>query len=164
MPLKLYLMRHAQSADKQPGQADKERELTTVGMRQSLQIGGYLHSQKFFFDLFLSSTANRAKATSEFVLEALKMSGENIQFDEEIYNASTRTLFSQIANIDNKFTSVILVGHNPSITYLAEYLTKNEIGDMTPAGLAMIQFGNSKWSEIQEGSGELVRYICPELL
>ena len=48
MSLKLYLMRHAQSADKQPGQADKERELTNEGMLQSLQIGGYLQAEKFF--------------------------------------------------------------------------------------------------------------------
>ena len=164
MSLKLYLMRHAQSADKQPSQADKERELTAEGMRQSLQIGAYLHTEKFFFDLFLSSTAIRAKATSEFVLEALKISSENIQFEEEIYNASARTLFAHVLNIDNKVTSAILVGHNPSITYLAEYLTKKEIGDMVPAGLAIIHFENKSWSEIQEGSGELVRYIYPELL
>lgn len=157
-------MRHAQSADKQPGQADKERELTSEGMRQSLQMGAYLQSEKFFFDLFLSSTANRAKATSEFVLEALKISSEEIQFEEEIYNASTRTLFAQILNIENNINSVILVGHNPAITYLAENLTKKEIGDMAPAGLAIIHFKNLTWREIQEGSGELVRYICPELL
>jgi phosphohistidine phosphatase len=164
MPLKLYLMRHAQSADKQPGQADKERELTSEGMRQSLQIGAYLHSGKIFFDLFLSSTAIRAKATSEFVLEALKLPAENIQFEEEIYNASARTFLAQIVGIDAKYTSVMIVGHNPSITYVAEYLTKSEIGDMAPAGLAIIHFNHSNWNEIREGSGELVRYICPELL
>lgn len=157
-------MRHAQSADKQPGQPDKERELTSEGMLQSLQMGAYLQSEKFFSDLFLSSTAIRAKATSEFVLEALKLPAEIIHFEEEIYDASARTFLAQIVGIDAKYNSVMIVGHNPSITYVAEYLTKSEIGDMAPAGLAIIHFNHSKWSEIHEGSGELVRYICPELL
>jgi phosphohistidine phosphatase len=164
MSLKLYLMRHAQSADKQPGQADKDRELTNEGMRQSLQIGAYLKSEKKNFDLFLCSTAIRAKSTAEFVLEALNVPADKIQFDEEIYNASIRTLYQQIMRIDELITSIMIIGHNPTVSYLAEYLTKKEIGDMSPGSLVIIHFNHTKWNEIQEGSGELVRYIYPEML
>ena len=119
MPKKLYLMRHAQSADKQPGQPDIARELTAHGMREALQIGAYLQSENFFCDLFLCSTAIRAKSTMEFVLEALKMSTEKIQINSEIYNASTRVLYEHIVNLDDQLNSVMIIGHNPSITYLS---------------------------------------------
>jgi phosphohistidine phosphatase len=164
MALKLYLMRHAQSADKQPGQPDKERELSPEGMRESHQMGAFLLSQKFFFDLFLCSTANRAKSTASLVLDVLKLPPEIIQFDEEIYNASTRTLFAQVTQLGPAIQSVMIIGHNPTLTYLAEYLTKGEIGDMAPAGLAIIHFDQSAWTEINEGTGQLVRYICPEMI
>lgn len=157
-------MRHAQSADKQPGQLDKGRELTSEGMRQSLQIGSWLQAENFFCDLFLCSTAIRAKSTAEFVMEALKLPSEKILMEEELYNASIRTLYALITGIDNTINSVMIVGHNPSISYLAEYLTKKEIGDMATAGLAIIHFNHLKWNEVQEGSGELVHYICPEML
>lgn len=164
MPRYLYLMRHAQSADKQPGQADKDRELTSQGMMEALQMGAYLKTQNFFCDLFLSSTAVRAKFTSEYVLEALKWPMEKIQVNEEIYDASARTLFEFVGKLENEANSVMLVGHNPSITYLAEYLTKAEIGDMSTAGLAMIEFDISHWSDATQGSGKLIRYICPEMI
>jgi len=164
MAKKLYLMRHAQSADKQPGQPDIERELTVHGMREALQIGAYLQSENFFCDLFLCSTAIRAKSTMEFVLEALKLPAEKILFNDEIYNASTRVLYEQIVNMDDHVNSVIIVGHNPSITYLTENLTRAEVGDMAPAGLAIIHFNIAKWRDIAEGCGELIRYICPQTI
>ena len=73
----LYLMRHAQSADKQPGQADKERELTLKGMQDATLIGRYLHDQKKIPKIFLSSTANRAKTTTQLVCDVLKIENEN---------------------------------------------------------------------------------------
>jgi phosphohistidine phosphatase len=164
MSLKLYLMRHAQSVDKQPGQTDKERELTERGMRESMQMGAYLKGEKNFFDLFLSSTATRAKLTSQYVLEAMKLPTEKIHFEDELFDASVRTLYEFILKLDDTLGSVIIVGHNPTITYLAEILTKEEIGNMATAGIAIINFNVSSWKEVHEGTGELVRYICPELL
>ena len=56
------------------------------------------------------------------------------------------------------------VGHNPTITHVAEYITKAEIGDLVPGGLAIIQFNFNSWNEVSEGNGELVNYIYPAML
>lgn len=53
------------------------------------------------------------------------------------------------------------VGHNPTISYLAEYMSKAEIGDMTTAGIAIITFNIASWSEVSQGNGELLRYLTP---
>lgn len=157
-------MRHAQSAEKQTGQSDKERELTPLGLRQSMQIGNFLHKNSFSPDIILSSTAIRAQQTASHILDSLKLMPEIIKYEEELYSASVRTFFHLISQLDTELTNVLIIAHNPTISYLAEYLTKSEIGDMPPAALAMIQFNLTNWNNLAEGSGRLLQLITPELL
>jgi phosphohistidine phosphatase len=158
----LYLMRHAQSADKQPGQSDKDRELTVQGIRDSIKIGSWLHTQKINPDLIVSSTAMRAKATSGLLLDTLKLMPEKIQLNEELYEASVRTFLREITQLEDTLNHVLCVGHNPTISYLAEYLTKAEIGDLPPGGLVIIQFEILLWQKIGEASGKFIKLIIPE--
>src|SRR5688572_22307160 len=160
----LYLMRHAQSADKHLSQADKERELTPKGLNDAILIGAYLYRQKINFDLVVASTANRAKHTAELVIDASKMMPDKIRLEEELFTASVRTFLQVVNQLDDEFSHVMCIGHNPVISYLAEYLTKAEIGDMPPAGLAIIQFKTQHWKELSQGSGELMNFLTPEML
>src|SRR5262245_19257785 len=124
MPRYLYLLRHAQSAERQPRQTDFDRELTPLGIKQSLQVAKFLQEQKTFPQIIHSSGAQRAKATTSMIADALKYDSERIFFHEELYEASTRTFFQFVTHIDDNFQQVMCVGHNPAISYLAEYLTK----------------------------------------
>jgi len=158
----LYLMRHAQSADKQPGQADKERELTLKGMRDATRIGRHLYDQKIIPKIIFASPAIRANATAQLVSDGLKTDSEKILLDEELYEASVRTFLEFVKQQDDANNNIMCVGHNPSISYLAEYLTKAEIGDMPPGAVAIIQFNTSNWKDSDQGSGTLVTFITPE--
>lgn len=164
MPKFLYLMRHAHSAEKQPGQTDKDRELTPVGVKEALRMGAFLASEKITPDIIYTSEAARAVTTSHLLCDALKLDYEKIIQDEELYRASVRTFFELIENIDMQFNRVMCVAHNPVISYLAEYLTKAEIGDMTTAGIAAIRFDIPSWKDISEGNGELIQYTSPSML
>jgi phosphohistidine phosphatase len=160
----LYLMRHAQSADKQPGQADNERELTLKGMQDATQIGRHLYSEKIIPKFILSSTAIRAKTTAQLVSDVWKYETEKIQLEEELYEASVRTFLQLVKQLDDSIDSIMCVGHNPAISYLAEYLTKAEIGDMSPGSLVIIQFQTKSWNDSNEGTGALTTFITPENL
>jgi phosphohistidine phosphatase len=56
------------------------------------------------------------------------------------------------------------VGHNPTISYLAEALTKAEIGTMVTGGLVIIKFSVNSWNEVTAGNGELINYVQPEMV
>jgi len=164
MPRFLYLLRHSQSADKQMGQRDLERELTPDGVKQSLMMGTWLFRQNIFPDIILSSTAERAKATAGLVADTLKLDIDKIQLQEDLYDASTRTFFQFVTQLEDQFQHILCVAHNPVISYVAEYLTKAEIGDMPPAGLAVIKFNIQSWKDVGEGNGELMNYVNPQML
>jgi len=164
MPRYLHLMRHTQSAEKQIGQRDETRELTPEGVKQALLIGNYLFQQKISPDCILCSPAERAKATANLVSDALRLDPEKVIPQEELYDASTRTFFQFVCGLEDYRSTVVCVAHNPAISYLAEYLTGAEIGDMVPGGLAIIRFNISSWKEVSQGNGELENYITPEML
>ena len=158
----LYLMRHSQSADKQPGQSDKERELTQQGMHDALLAGRYLAQQKINLDVVICSTAVRAHRTAELLSDILQFDTAKLQLDDELYTASVRTFLSLVTQLDELHAHVMCVGHNPVISYLAEYLTKAEIGDMPPAGIAVIRLNVAHWKEMNQTTGELVALLTPD--
>ena len=162
MPRYLYLLRHAQSADKQTGQSDKQRELTSAGVKQSLQVASYFLQKKTFPDVIVSSPATRAKATVNWIADVIKIDQDKILYNDELYEASTRTLFHFITQLEDDYHHVMCVGHNPAISYLAEVLTKNEIGEMSPASLAIIQLNINSWKNLAEGSGNLLQHVRPD--
>ena len=153
-------MRHAQSAEKQGTQLDIERELTPAGMKESAAIGHFLKKNNYEVDLMVSSEAKRAQSTAALIHGILNIKSDFI-VHEELYEASVRNLLEVIGNLDNEFKNILLIGHNPYISYFAEYLTKAEIGSMDTGGLVSISFDISNWYEVSEGSGSLDNYVCP---
>jgi phosphohistidine phosphatase len=157
-------MRHAQSADRQPYQGDQERSLTPQGIKDSLLVGKHLESEKIDIQLILTSEADRAKQTAQIVCDGLLKDPALIVQSEILYQASPRTFLTLINSFDDQFHSILCVAHNPTITYLAEYLTGVAIGDMVPAGVVAIKFNIRSWQEVSGGNGELLHYTTPEML
>lgn len=158
----LYLLRHAQSADKQMGQHDKDRELTSKGLKDALIIGDYIKKQNLPVDIIITSPAERALATSRYVAEAMRFDADKIISNDELYDASTRTFNEFLIKLENDYQNIVCVGHNPAISYLAEHLTKDEIGDIVPAGFVIIKFDINQWKDIANTKGELIRYVHPD--
>ncbi|HCM76801.1 MAG TPA: phosphohistidine phosphatase [Cytophagales bacterium] len=159
----LYLMRHAQSAERQSGQHDKDRDLTGTGMKEAATIGHFLKKNNYDVDLIVSSAAKRAESTARLVHGILNLKTE-IHVEESLYEASVRNLLELTCGLDDGFKNILLIGHNPYISYFAELLTKAEIGSMATAGLVSIQFEISKWAEVTEGSGSFENYIHPSII
>ena len=158
----LFLYRHGEAAQSHSSDGDRERELTSKGISQSNQIGTYLLSNQLDVKTIFSSTALRAHQTAAITAEAMKMDTSAIVLDDELYSATTRMFFEFVSRMDSSLTNVMCVGHNPTLTYLAEYFTKESIGDIVPAGVVIIKFEIQSWSEVSQGNGQLVKYITPE--
>jgi phosphohistidine phosphatase len=158
----LYLLRHAKSDWSLPGQKDFERDLNTRGYNDAPRMGLIIADKGVSPDIIISSPSKRTTITAEFVAERLKYDINNIQFEDEIYEASPRTLFNLICGLNNKYNSVILIGHNPTFTYVAEYLTGAEIGNMPTCSIVNIYFDTDNWQEVSAKSGKLEWFEYPK--
>ena len=159
MPRRLYLLRHAQSAERQHGQTDFDRGLTPFGMQQATRVARFFLEQKSFPEIIHSSAAQRARTTAGLIAEQLRLRESDFMCHDVVYEASTRSLLEFVSGIDDNYQHVMCVGHNPAISYLAEYLTKAEIGEMVPAGMAIIELNIDSWKEAGKESAELLRYL-----
>jgi phosphohistidine phosphatase len=164
MPKQLYLLRHADSVPKQIGDHDKDRELTSNGIKESMIIGTFLQKNATQIDQIISSTANRAKSTTQIVSDAMHADPDKIIFIDELYEASFRTFYDVLTNLESGLNNVMFVGHNPTISYVAEFLATSPLNDMATCGLAIIKFNVGAWKDVTKGSGELASYTYPAQL
>lgn len=160
----LFLVRHAEATELGAGQKDIDRALTPTGYQDVPRIGRYLYLQECQPDIIIASDAVRAQTTAILLAEQLKYERHKIHYTEEIYKASVRSLLSLINDQKNSYTQVLIVGHNPVLTYLAEYLTKAEIGSIAPCGVVHLTCDTDRWMEFSEGNVQLATYMFPEKL
>lgn len=124
-------------------------------------MGGLMRRRELIPDVLLSSPAVRARTTAELVKQAGAFDAE-IRFVDEIYEASPGNLRQAVAAIENEFATALLVGHNPGIEGFIRYLTGN-LEPMPTAALAVIEIDVDRWSEVDEGCGELKTVIRPRV-
>lgn len=158
----LFLVRHAEATQNTAGVKDIERELTAKGYRDAPRIGRYFSENQIFPDMILCSSAVRAQSTAELMAEQLKYETNRIDYSEELYNASVRSLLAAINDADDAWNTLIVVGHNPAISYLSEYLSGEAIGSMDTAGYVRIEFEINSWQEVSQDSGTFILYQTPE--
>lgn len=161
MSKKLILVRHAKSDHSVVGQKDFDRELNAEGHRIAPRMGNRFAQKNIPFDAIISSPAIRAKSTAEYFAEQLKYDFDKIIFNENIYEASVRALLQEISEIDDSLNTVLLFGHNPGFSYLAESLTKSEIGDMPTCAIVIIDFKMRSWKDIVAANGTLIDFDYP---
>jgi len=158
----LILIRHAQSRNVEPGEKDVDRELTDSGIQDASRLARYMYLEKIIPEIILTSHAARAKETAQLFEEQLKLGHSDVIVDEELYEASVRTLLNVITKLDNGLKSVLIIGHNPSLTHLCEHLSKDVIGFLPPASMVHMTFDNLDWSKLDKGMGLLKEIKLPD--
>lgn len=159
----LLLIRHAKSDWSVSGQKDFDRALNARGIMDAPRMGSKLHELGIKPDLVISSPARRTTSTAEYICEQIQYPIEKIDFQEDIYEASVRTLLKVVNGLHDKENIVILIGHNPGFSYLAEYLTGTVIGDVPTCGIVELEFNFDSWKLVSQNTATLKRYVYPKM-
>jgi len=160
MAKQLLLVRHGKSDWGNLDLKDFDRPLNKRGKENAPEMAERLLSKSFKFDLIVSSPAKRAKTTAKYFAEAYHTS--EIQFEESIYEASATTLLQVINKLDDSANTVMMFGHNPGFTDLANELSHADIYNIPTAGMVLISFPFNSWSMVSKGTGELVFFDYPK--
>lgn len=154
MVRKLYLLRHGRTEHgfQMP---DVERALTRTGSDQVASLGKDMGKKGFCPDVIYCSTARRTRQTAGIFTGQLDCQCA-VEYREEIYEASVRTLLELVAKTDDRHHTALLIGHNPGLSYLYEYLTGAGADDMLPGELVCIGFEVVPWAEVSKGTGVIV--------
>jgi phosphohistidine phosphatase len=164
MTKKLFLVRHAKTEEGSFDKRDFDRVLTNRGMQDATKLGKYYYSNNSIPEQILTSDAARANTTAELIASQVGYELSRIHINHEIYEASVRTLFQLVTDFKDEWESVMIVGHNPPINYLAEYLSGADIGHMYTGSCAVISFETNSWAEISQDAGTLDEYTIAKKL
>lgn len=156
----LFLLRHAKAVSGSDGLRDLDRSLTDEGHRQAERIGKYLKEQNVGFDLVLSSTALRARDTTQLVLTAAEWIGE-VRYDQRIYDANRQQLLRVVSEIEGDKSKVLLVGHNPGLEELLQRLT-GRFEPMATGTITKIDLKAGTWTKAAEPDGHLDWLVRPD--
>jgi phosphohistidine phosphatase len=136
---KIILLRHGESADKQPGQSDFDRILTARGATSIATLARILTHENLIPDYFLVSPATRTKQTVGIIIERLAID-RTPHFESDLYNREETTYLQHISSIQAIWNCLLVVGHNPSISALAGKLTKKNFVGLHPGEAAILEF------------------------
>ena len=136
MSRELLVLRHGKSDWSTNASSDFERPLATRGRKAVKRMGRWLREQQLLPEHVVSSPAERAKQTT---LRACKFAGISktlVVWDQQIYEADVPDLLQVLAQCPQAKKRVMIIGHNPGLEDLVEYLGGDRV-DPPPDGKLM---------------------------
>lgn len=162
MSKKLVLMRHGKAEEAGVGRQDHQRELLQEGRFNAIKMGQRIKELGFIPDFVISSDSRRTTDTAFLFAEQLGYASSDVVLEERIYEASVRVLMQILGKIEEQYTNVVLVGHNPGISFLADFLLSGDLEEMGTCNVVGLEFDINSWSELDKGIGKLMFYEKPE--
>jgi phosphohistidine phosphatase len=143
----LFLIRHAKSSWEYPDLSDRQRPLSDRGRRAARKTGRRLAKYEVEPDLVLSSPAVRALKTARIIARRLHYPRRQIILDPRLYASSASDVLHAVHELDERFLTVLLVGHHPQITALARTFS-NQITHMSTCAVARFTFDVDAWTAV----------------
>ncbi|WP_199421830.1 SixA phosphatase family protein [Actinotalea solisilvae] len=117
---RLVLLRHAKAEPDAP--TDALRPLALTGRRQAGQVGASLASSGLVPDLALVSSAVRTRQTWDLVRSALGGPEPEAEVSDRLYEAGTSDVLDMVRAVDPRVATLLVVGHEPTMSSLAATL------------------------------------------
>jgi phosphohistidine phosphatase len=159
---RLLLVRHAKSSWRDPSLADIDRPLNQRGKRDAPVMGERLKAQGLLPDLIIASPAKRARKTAKILAEKLGYPKNKVVYEKGIYTEEVRGITARVQAVDAAVSSIMLVGHNPELTLLAEGLTARQVDNIPTCGVFCLEFSCQSWRDISAANSRLLFFDYPK--
>lgn len=141
---------------------DFERPLNKRGRKSAPLMGKFLKKLKAAPDIIISSPASRAAMTARIIADMINYPLEKIRYSEHIYEFSNDALIYVIEQIDNAANKAMVVGHNPALTDLANYIGNQPISNIPTCGILRLDLDITSWEKIDAHCGKVKFFEFPK--
>lgn len=141
-PKDLILMRHAEA-----GRAnhDHDRPLTEKGRAQATNMAARLTNLSDKIQTVLCSDALRTTMTWE-LMEGSIAKTAHIQLTPRLYLAGVGSLLGELMVLEETQQCVLLIGHNPGLENLIQFLTGEHMG-LSEATVVRLKHAGGTWMD-----------------
>lgn len=159
----LIIIRHAKTEKEHP-EGDHERELAERGVADAKELGHWLAAEGLLPDVVLTSTATRARQTTEHVLGGAGVEDAEIWPGGALYQRGTEGVLGAVREAPDDSSVVWAVGHEPTLSTLILALADalgsvsevlSSVGEKFPTATAAVLRVPVPWAELGEGMARL---------
>ncbi len=159
---RLILVRHGKSSWEYD-LPDEERPLKKRAYKDAALVSEALRKQMSFEGAVWSSNAKRALTTARLFQESLGVAESRFEVRPELYTFSAEVLRRIILNSGEKQDVLMIFGHNPALTDLANNLGDQFFDNIPTTGLVVLDFQDAaSWQDIETARTFL--YLFPKNL
>lgn len=157
----LYIVRHAKSSWADFGSDDFDRTLDSRGKHDLPLMGEELKKLGVKPDYIISSPAVRAITTAKGLAKALNFNEEGIDLHPNTYESSAQEMLKSIMTVPDSVNELMIVGHNPSVSFLVQDLANDWVMKYSTCGCYAIEFTETSWKDIIKGKKKF--WVYPKL-
>jgi phosphohistidine phosphatase len=152
----LVIVRHAKA--EAYGSTDHERPLTDRGITAAAEAGTWLAARGVTPDRALVSDAVRTRQTWEAMAAEAGWTLE-AELDSSLYEADADTVLDVVRELGDDVGTVLVVGHNPTMAYLAQVLDAAGAPQLAATGfptaaVAVFDYDGA-WADLAEAGARL---------
>jgi phosphohistidine phosphatase len=156
-------MRHAKA--EQSGPTDFERLLAESGLADAAEAGRWLLASDVLPEAAIVSAAARTVMTWETVSETAGWDVEPA-LDEGLYDAGPESALDLVRAADPTVATLLLIGHNPTVSYLAQLLddgggddeASNQMAVGFPTCAVAVLSFTGDWADLDEASASVTAF------
>lgn len=160
--LRLILFRHGKSSWDDQTLEDFSRPLAPRGLRSVPEMGRRLARRGPVPELIVSSTAVRALSTARAVAREIGYREDQIIEEPELYLASPRAILSVIRQAPATARTLMVIGHNPGFTELANSFCEVRLENMPTAAMLCAEFDATEWCGIEPAQARVAWFDYPK--
>lgn len=158
----IYFIRHAKSSWDDSSLKDFDRPLNNRGLRDAPFMAKLLAAKGIKPDAIVASPANRAFTTSTFFAQALGINEKDIVKNIDIYEAFPEMVLEIIQNLDKKWETVLIFGHNPTFTSLANRFHEDYIPNVPTCGIVHVSAKTDNWADFSAKTAKREGFYYPK--
>ena len=157
----IFLLRHAKSSWDNSNLSDFERPLANRGIRDTKKLCNFIKENNLKLDEVLCSNAIRAKETFDLTADSFDFQIEKATYTDKLYFGDVTNIINDLKRLDENVKNILIVGHNPTLHFLVESLTNENIARFTTCNLAIIIFKDA-WIKLNSHKCSLKSLIKPK--
>ena len=155
-------VRHAKSNWDHPGLDDFDRPLDTRGLRDAPMMARKMRELHLFPDYIITSGAIRARSTAEFFKKEFNLSPDQFVVNNDLYEASTETVFEVLRSAPDQARFVYVFAHNPTLTWVANSLSGVHIDNVPTCGVIHAQAIINSWKKFKPEHAGFIGFHYPK--
>ena len=146
----VYIVRHAKAVPAHGDVPDADRLLTDTGVARTIIIAEYMNESKPVIDQIITSPAERAYATSLIIADKLGVHADHITSDAKLFTGDDKDALELMEELDDSVNSVMIVGHNPIITMVANQFASPKLESLPTSGVVSVNLDTDKWADLKK--------------